>query len=233
MRVSTKSFLLKVTNIQTEVDDYISIYFEKPKDFSFSPGDCFDLLFQTPNFTEGRIFSFSSSPTESELRITFRKGITEYKKKLEISKRGDIFLLNYYGSQYSFFLERPLIFYAGGIGIAVFRSILKMAIDTKSIAHIKLIYINKTDNFPFKNELELWRKKLDLEISYISTQSEGRLDISKIKNIIPDITNANYVHYIAGPPLMVDATVDILGILGISDTTIHTDSFDGYFEEFR
>lgn len=233
MRLTKSSFPLTVKNIQKEIGDYISIFFHKPANFVFQPGDCFDLIFQHPDFQEGRIFSFSSSPTEDDLRITFRKGITEYKKRLEDTKNGDTFLLHFFGSQYSFFTDRPLIFYAGGIGIAVFRSFIKMIFDQNTESSIQLIYINRTELFPFQNELTEWEKLGLVDNHYLITQKKGRLTPDKLNTFIPNITHRKFEHYIAGPPLMVDATTELLEGIGIPSQSIHTDSFDGYLEENR
>lgn len=222
---------LKVVTIQKEVDGCMSIFFQKPFDFNFVPGDCFNLFFKEKDFNDGRIFSFSSAPSEDLLRVTFRKGITEYKKRLEEIIPGDILYLKYFGSHYEFYLDRPLIFYAGGIGITVFRSIIREVIDKGLKPDFTLIYSNRSKDFIFKKELDDWARELTMPIHYITTKIEGRLTSEKITQFVPEVREKKYTHYIVGPPAMVDETSDMLQALGVASTTINTDSFDGYPEE--
>ena len=231
--MSQRSITLEIYEIKKEIDDYFSIYFKKPKNFVYHPGDCFDLIITKDAFREKRIFSFSSSPTERLLQITYRKGISQYKKYLENMTKGDTLELLYFGNQYSFYYEKPLVFFAGGIGITVFKSALQYAIDNKLQPSINLLFINKTDRFPFMNILDEYKKFLNLTIHYYQTSKEGRLTKDKLKEILPSIMDIKYEYYIAGPPLMVDSTSDLLRKFGIDDKTIHTDSFDGYLEETR
>lgn len=223
--------VLNVEKVEEEIDGCESIYFQRPKGFDFVPGDCFNLFFKEKDFSEGRIFSFSSSPTEDLLRVTFRKGITAYKKRLEEIISGDRLYVKSFGSNYEFYLDRPLVFYAGGIGITVFRSIIKKVIDNGLKPDFTLIYSNRSKDFIFKKELDEWAKELTMPIQYIATQNEGRLTMAKIQNFVPDIRDRAYAHYIVGPPMMVDATHDMLLSLGLESKDIFTDSFDGYLEE--
>lgn len=216
--------------MQKDTNEYLSIFFTKPKDFTFLPGGCFDLAFTEKDFHEGRIFSFSSSPTEKLLRVTFKKGITEYKKRLEQVKKGDLLDIYYYGTQYTFHPDRLMVFYAGGIGIAVFRSIIKQLVDMRTSASITLIYSNSTEKFPFRKELDTWKKSLHLSIFYLATQKEGRLTKEKLISYL-DFMDTEYEHYVIGPPSMVDDTREILRTLQVDPKTVHTDSFDGYNEE--
>lgn len=224
-----KMFRLYVAYLQKETDDYISIFLKKPEGFTFHPGSCFDLSFTEKNFHEGRIFSFSSSPTEELLRITFKKGITEYKKRLKNVKKGDTLDIYFYGIQYEFFIDQPMVFYAGGIGISVFRSIIKQIIDKKVKVLIKLIYCSNSQ-FPFKKELDEWGEILQMPIFYLNTKKDGRLDREKLGRFI-DLSKMQYEHYIIGPPSMVDDTRELLRSFRIDQKTVHTDSFDGYNEE--
>lgn len=220
---------LVVKNIRSEGGAYLSIDFQKPLHFSFAVGECFDLAFDLPGFKEGRIFSFSSSPTEEYLSVAFKKGYSDYKHRLEKIKKGDELTIRLLGVQYRFLYGKPMVFFAGGIGITVFRSALKYMLDKDRKAPIVLVYLNRDSKFPFKKELEAWRKTLPLIIHYLETTKEGRLTQEKVKKLISNVKEKS--HYVIGPPLMVDATVETLHSLGVKETNIHTDSFDGYNED--
>jgi ferredoxin-NADP reductase len=218
---------LIIKELRVETDEYQSIIFTKPDNFSFKLGECFSFRF--PGENESKVFSFASSPTESDIIISYKRGVSKFKKKLEVLHVGNAMEVALYGSQFHFNSETPSLFIAGGIGITAFRSIIKFCVDQNVTTALQLIFINKTEIFPFKNELDMFSKQAShLSISYFSTNTHGRLTKELLKKHlmlpIPEV-------YIAGPPLMIDATVDLLKGNNISSSHIHTESFDGYFEE--
>lgn len=222
---------LTVKEIRTETDEYLSVIFVRPDNFSFTAGECMDLRFPDVEFSVFKTFSFASSPTEKELMISFKKGKSEYKKRLENLKKGDMMEMRMYGNMFNFEPEFKSVFFAGGIGIAPFRSMIKFAIDTEGESkEITLIYLNHNNEFPFRNEFKNWQQELEqINIHYISTEKEGRLTKEKIEELVT--FDDETISYIAGPPNMVDATMEILNTLGVNDDKIKTDSFDGYVEQ--
>lgn len=218
---------LLVRNSIHEGDDYFSIVFQKPPDFTFLPGECFNLHIKSEQFQEARIFSFSSSPTEDDLMITYKKGISTYKHYLHLLKTGETVFLEPYGTQYTFNFSQPIVCIAGGIGIAVFRSALKYARDTNVQTPIRLIYVNRGDEFPFRSELEEWGTQLTLSVSYINTLISPRLTRESLSPLLPQ-DHKDQLFYLAGPPAMIDTTEEQLLSLGVKQNAINTDSFDGY-----
>ncbi len=221
--------------------DCLSIYFIKPQGFDFTPGECADLSFEDQS-VYFKTFSFSSSPTEDYLVITFRRGITEYKSRLAKLRIGDVLLMRIYGNTFNYLPEHKAIFIAGGIGITPFRSMLvfeKIQKKQKNYPKypkitkddITLIYLNNNEEFIFKNELNTLQRELNnLKIHYIVTQKEGRLTKEKLEEIVS--FDNDTVSYISGPPGFVDATIEILESMHINNIRIKTDSFDGYLEEY-
>lgn len=144
------------------------------------------------------VFFRSPLPRQKKNYVSpFEREFPNIKKKLEKVKKGDEFSMYLYGSPYDFFLDQPLVFYAGGIGISVFRSILKKILDTKAQTAITLFYSNRTEDFIFKEELDEWAQKLKLTVHYIPTQKVGRLNRDKLQTFIPKITDKKYHHYMS------------------------------------
>lgn len=218
---------LTVLQTRPEGGDYYSILFSKPHNYSFLPGECFDLQFIEKEFTQGRIFSFSSSPTEEHLMVTYKRGVSEYKKRLEQIKPGMDMRLKAFGVQYTFQFDKPLVFIAGGIGMAVFRSAIKYAIDSALQPHITLIYTNRDQFFPYQQDLKEWKNVIPLDIHYRETKKDGRLTEDFLQELGIGQEKKS-LFYLAGPPLMIDATTDLLLTLGIQESQMNTDSFDGY-----
>ena len=171
-----------------------------------------------------RAFTISSSPTEDFLMITTKKGVSKFKKHLASLKTGNTVESSHPAGTFILDESSPAVFIAGGIGITPFRSMIKYAVDQKLSTPITLIYSNSTDDFLFKRKLDEWRKVYaKLELVYTVTSSTGRLTA-----LYPKPYTLNPIYYLAGPPKMVDDFEKILLDLGVDETNIRYDRFDGY-----
>lgn len=225
-----KSSSLEVIELKEESKDCISIILKKPTEFSYQAGDCLDISFSDALQLGKQTYSFASTPQEEEIILTFKKGYSEFKHRLEKLLPGDHIEVLQYGSNFIFDPSRQSVMIAGGVGITPLRSMIKTRLDSKPYVPTVLIYLNKTSDFPFYKELSSWEKKfLSLSIYWIPTDQEGRLTTDKFLKLVGSPVEFDY--YAAGPPLMVDAITEILEGLEIDPEQIHTDSFDGYLEE--
>lgn len=223
---------LIVKELRSEAADCLSIVYERPRAFTFEAGMWMDIRFLSEELSIGRTYSFSSSPTEPDLMITFKKGITKFKKSMERVQPGDVMLITQYGSN-GFRVDRKSksVFIAGGVGIAPFRSMIKEGIDYGDPLNIDLIYMNSTDDFPFRRELEQWQETdRSLRVHYVVSSKEGRLTKDMLRRYLDrsDTTGAKYKYYIAGPPAMVSSFESMLSSLQVEGGSILTDSFTGY-----
>lgn len=217
MSDSDLNIALIVKELKSESTDCLSIVYKKPRGFSFEPGMWMDVRFLSEELSIGRTFSFSSSPTEPDLMITFKKGTTKFKQSMESVEPGDVMLITQYGSN-GLRLDRKYnsVFIAGGVGIAPFRSMIKEGIDYNEDLSIKLIYVNHADDFPFKRELNEWQQTdRSLSVHYIMSGEEGRLTREKLRRYLDrsDITEAKF--YVAGPPGMVSSCESTLWSLQV------------------
>ncbi len=220
---------LIANHIDTDKTGYVSVYFDRPISFDFEAGDWIDIQFEGRQLNGGITYSLSSSPTESELRITFHEGISEFKRALQVIKPGEQLYISQYGNDYGFQLKKnqSSVLIAGGVGIAPFRSMLKQMYDNNDQNDVRLIYLNKDDDFLFKEEFDQWSSRLPkISIVYISTNKINRKMREKmILSVIGDI-NQNF--YISGPPSMVESTEHLLIGRGVQVRDIRIDSFGGY-----
>jgi ferredoxin-NADP reductase len=220
---------LIATRRESEQVGYWSIYFARPMNFVFDAGDWIDIQFDGRHLNGGITYSISSSPTESDIRITFREGISEFKKALQSIQPHERLAISQYGNDYNFQLKknRSSVLIAGGVGIAPFRSMLKEMYDNNDPNTVALLYLNQNENFLFKDELEIWSKRLPgLFIFYISTKEINRKKREKL--ILSLIKNPNQNFYISGPPAMVEANEHLLLDNGVNIRDIRIDSFGGY-----
>ena len=218
-----------VKKLEHEILDYRTVVFDRPAGFVFEAGDWIDIEFYDGPKKGGKTYSISSSPSEADIKITFREGLSELKRTLQAIKPNDRLYISQYGNDYDFQVNRSRssVFIAGGVGIAPFRSMLKEMVDSHATNEVLLIYLNGNDNFLFKNELEQWATQLPhLSIAYINTKDINRMKREKIIHTLIKDVNQNF--YISGPPAMVEANEHLLIDMGVQIRNIRIDSFGGY-----
>lgn len=131
--------------------------------------------------------------------------------------------------------SRPLVFVAGGIGITVFRSMLRYIREERLPYRVMLIYSNRDrESTPFLDELrELERKVPDLRLILTMTQDPGwngetrKVDARFFSDYLGDDLNA-FTFLVAGPPGMAEAVQKALEGSGVDDENVRVDRFSGY-----
>lgn len=219
-----------ITNrIEADLPGYWSVYFDRPAFFDFEAGDWIDIQFEGRDLKGGITYSISSSPLEDDICITFKEGISEFKKALQSIKPGERLYISQYGNDYDFQLKKNQsnVLIAGGVGIAPFRSMLKEVFDNKDKNEITLIYLHQTKDFLFKDELDVWAKdRPNVSITYIITKEINRK--KREKHILSLIKNPHQNFYISGPSGMVESSEHLLIDNGVNIRDIRIDSFGGY-----
>lgn len=220
----------RIKNIKKEANNTFSLILEKDKNFTFYPGQYLDIELPVKDpIGKTRILSISSSPSEDFIMLTYKTGITPFKKRLQTLKAGSLISSSHPAGTVVIDDSSPLVLMPGGIGIAPHRSMIKWAVDRKLNLPITLIYSNSDEDFIFKKELDLWVKQYPkLTIHYIVTSKNGHLTKDKLYSMLPTTNYQLQIYYLAGPPKMVDDFEAILLKLGIDPTSIRTDRFDGY-----
>jgi ferredoxin-NADP reductase len=226
-----KNTNIPLTVMRTEMidDTTMSVFFARPIGFEYEAGDWMDVNFRTGNPKGGISYSFSSSPTESALAITFKVGLSPFKKALQAVGSGDEMFIGQYGNDYNFHLNenRSSVLIAGGIGIAPFRSMLKDMADSQSKNSVQLLYLNKGPSYVFALEIDAWNNQLsNLAVEYIDTQELNRKKREKM--LLETISKTADHYFIAGPEGMVESTEHLLIDAGIDVSDIRIDSFGGY-----
>jgi ferredoxin-NADP reductase len=131
--------------------------------------------------------------------------------------------------------SRPLVFVAGGIGITVFRSMLRY-IREEGLSHrITLVYSNRDrESTAFLDELEELEKEIpNLRLVFTMTQDPGwdgetrRIDSEFFKDYLGEDLN-QYTFLVAGPPAMVEGVVDALAKAAVKDDNVIAERYSGY-----
>lgn len=228
---------LSVIQIKKETPTIFSVYFKPETKINFRPGQY--LLVELPVTDpkgNDRSFSIASSPTEDDIIISTRQTNSIFKKKFESLKKGE--LVEARGPYGSFTLDesKPAVMLSGGIGITPLRCMVKYTTDKKLATKITLFYANRNpEEIAFKKDLDEWQKEnKNLKVVYTVNESgnenwtglTGYVDEKMIKNNVK-ITK-DTLFYICGPPVMVDAMVNLLKNMKIDDARIRIEHFTGY-----
>jgi ferredoxin-NADP reductase len=212
--------------------DVVSFIFEPEKPIKWQPGQYMHYLLPHDNEDDRgheRWFTDSAAPSENHIMISTRinnERRSSFKNALNNLKLGQTIEAD--GPEGDFVindLSRNYLLIAGGIGITPFRSILKEAYEKGQKIKATLLYANRNQDIPFKDELDKFaRSNESLKIEYI-TQPD-RITPELLKKWIDKIDNP-YI-YISGPePMVKDFEKQVLQ-LGVDKQNVKIDDFPGY-----
>ena len=217
--------LLVQANAQ-ETGTYRSIYFRRPRDFAFVPGDWIELAQPGRDVAGGNVYSLSSSPEEPELRITFREGASPFKRLLGALVPGEVLTLLEYGNDHDFRIRehRSSVLIAGGVGVTPFRSMMRQAADDGLPNDVRLIYFNSSPDFLFAEEFRTWSDSVaGFDADLINTRETSRKARERLLRELPH--SGEHRYYVSGPTSMVQSTRETLTSVGVLKSSIKVDDF--------
>lgn len=212
------------------------------EELDFRPGQYFWVELLDPPYQDERgsrrHISAVTSPTErgviglcTRLRESaFKRSLAELPVGAEVDveqPKGDFVLPEN--------ASRPLVFVAGGIGITVFRSMLRYIAEEDLPHRVTLIYSNRDrESTPFLEELsELERARANVDV--VLTMTEDASWNGETRRIGPELLRdhladdlPSYAYLVAGPPAMVDAAVGTLHAAEVPEDRVLADRFSGY-----
>jgi ferredoxin-NADP reductase len=130
---------------------------------------------------------------------------------------------------------RPLVFVAGGIGITVFRSMLRYIAEVHLPDRVTLIYSNRDrESTAFLQELlDLERELEGFRLVLTMTEDSGwegesrRIDAQFFDEYLEGDLN-QYTFLVAGPPAMTEAMGKALGEAGVKEENVIGSGYTGY-----
>jgi ferredoxin-NADP reductase len=131
--------------------------------------------------------------------------------------------------------SRPYVFVAGGIGITVFRSMLRYIREERLPYRVTLIYSNRDrESTAFLDELqELERELPDFRLVLTMTEDPGwtgetrMVDAEFFKDYLGEDLNG-FTFLVAGPPAMVEGMQQALAEAGVDEENVIAERFSGY-----
>jgi ferredoxin-NADP reductase len=212
------------------------------EEVDFQPGQYFWVTLLDPPYDDEkgpkRHISVVTSPTErGVLGLATRIRDSAFKRSLaELPEGAEVEVEQPKGS---FVLpeetDRLCVFIAGGIGITVFRSMLRYIAD-KGLPHrVTLVYSNRDrESTAFYDELrELEAANPNLEVVFTMTEDPGwegetrRIDADMLRDHLGEELDS-YTYLVAGPPAMVDGVAEALQGAGIPEDQVQPARFSGY-----
>ena len=184
-----------------------------------------------------RHISLVTSPTDRPLvGLATRLRDSAFKRTLAELEVGDEVLVE--EPKGSFLLpedtDADYVFVAGGIGITVFRSMLRYIADRDLPYTVTLCYSNRDrESAAFLDELEELERRIEgLRVVLTFTEDEGwdgesrRIDAAMLEDHVGALDEKHFL--VAGPPAMTEAVVDALHAAGLPEDRVVAGKFSGY-----
>lgn len=211
-----------------------SVELENRADLSFLPGQYVNI--RVPGTDQTRSYSFSSGPSEPRLSFLVRnvpQGVMS-RWLCDTAKVGDS--IEFRGPLGGFYLraiERPVLFLAGGTGLAPFLSMLdKIVADGGSPYPIHMILgVNTDEDLVGIDRLESYARRLP-NFTYACTVASPDSSHPN-KGYVTHHISASQLNdgdadvYLCGPPPMVDAVRNFLSAEGLTPRNFYYEKFAG------
>jgi ferredoxin-NADP reductase len=212
------------------------------EDVEFEPGQYFFVTLLDPPYDDDRgprrHITVVTSPNErGVLGLATRLRDSAFKKSLQELPIGTEVEVEPPKGKFTLpeDVSGPLVFVAGGIGITVFRVMLRY-IDEESLPYsVTLLFSNRNGaEAAFLDELrELERRISGFRLVLTMTDDpewEGErrhMDAQFFRDHVGDLLG-EATFMVAGPPAMVDAMKEALAEAGVGEDRVRADSFSGY-----
>ncbi|HEY0121300.1 MAG TPA: benzoate 1,2-dioxygenase electron transfer component BenC [Rhizobium sp.] len=197
---------------------------------AFLPGQYVNI--DVPGSGQHRSYSFSSAPGEQRIGFLIKKipdGVMS--TWLERAAAGEkLELTGPLGSFYLREVKRPLLFLAGGTGLAPFLSMLEVLARTNSTQPVHLIYgVTRDLDLVLVEEIEAYASRLP-NFSYATVVAEQASSHPRkgwvTQHMPPEALNGGDVDvYLCGPPPMVDAVRRYFDENGVTPNSFHYEKF--------
>lgn len=208
---------------------------------TFKPGQYFFVTLPEVGHQDDRglrrHFSVVTSPQDKVVGLATRMRDSAFKRTLrELPSGTEVEVEQPKGS---FVLPddtaRPLVFIAGGIGITVFRSMLRYIREEALPYRVTLIYSNRDhESAAFLDELrELEREISDFRLILTMTQDPGwdgetrKVDAQFVKDYLRETLDQS-TFLVAGPPPMVAGVQGALEAAAVPEENVIAEGYSGY-----
>lgn len=234
---------MRVVDVRRETDACLSLAFEQPEGFTFSPGQYLTLRAVVDGVELRRSYSICTAPGDGELRVAVKQvpggAFSSY---VESSvKVGDVMDVTGPDGRFTPAPDpaehRHLVGIAAGSGITPVLGIVRHVLATEPTARVTVVYGNRTvDSIVFRDDLAdlkdrylgrlrvvhvLSREGMDLPLH------TGRIDGAKIDELMRGVLSADDIDevFVCGPQEMSVAVRGALLAAGVDAHRVHVELF--------
>lgn len=224
--------------------EVLYLEFERPAGYTFAAGQWCFLELPEGGFADERglrrHLSITSAPAEDHLGFATKISDSAFKQTLAALQPGARIQVEAPKGKLSLPADPalPVCFLAGGIGITPFRSLAMHSVRAATGHAITLLYSSRTpEEAVFLEEFqELAAQGGRFRFAATMTRMEasgqpwegrrGRMNSQVIREEFPEWQQGAF--YVAGPPNMVGATLELLAELGVPEARVSVEKFVGY-----
>lgn len=218
-----------------EAADIKTIRIARPDGFDFEAGQFIAVRVRLDGKDFSRCYSVSSAPdVKGYLEISVkRQGLvsnalhTMARPGALLSVRSPSGAFKYPSGD-----DRPIVLFAGGVGITPLLSMLRHAVHTEPARPVTLIYSARSeDAFAFREEVDgLARRHPQIRVHLASSAAlqpgvyPGRIDEALVSATVPEI--AHSICFICGPKPMIEQVKALLVRLAVPPAEIRHEAFE-------
>ncbi|MGF6177267.1 benzoate 1,2-dioxygenase electron transfer component BenC [Ensifer sp. 4252] len=229
-KTGQQSFAATVARVSPHNDAAIVLELDVDAAPAFLPGQYANI--DVPGSGQNRSYSFSTAPGEGGIGFLIKKipgGLmSSWLERAEVGTT--LQLTGPLGSFYLRDVQRPLLFLAGGTGLAPFLSMLEVLARENATQRIHLIYgVTRDLDLVLVDEIEAYTKRL-ANFSFATVVAEEASNHQRkgwvTQHMPAEVLNGGDVDvYLCGPPPMVDAVRRHFDDHGVKPASFHYEKF--------
>ncbi|WP_346830945.1 benzoate 1,2-dioxygenase electron transfer component BenC [Pseudomonas abietaniphila] len=229
-KTGTSQFAATVHAITRHADAALEVSFELDQAPVFLPGQYVNI--EVPGSGQTRSYSFSSLPGQKHASFLIKQvpgGLIS--KWLERALPADqVTMTGPLGSFYLREVKRPLLFLAGGTGLAPFLAMLEVLAERGESQRVSLIYgVTRDQDLVMVNTLQTFAARLP-NFSFVTCVADPASAHPQkgyvTQHMAAEVLNEGDVDvYLCGPPPMVDAVRQHFKDQGVTPVSFHYEKF--------
>lgn len=229
-KTGTTKFAATVAEVKRHADAALEISFELDQAPVFLPGQYVNI--EVPGSGQTRSYSFSSRPGEKTASFLIKHVpgglMSSWLERAELNEQ--VAMTGPLGSFYLREVNRPLLFLAGGTGLAPFLSMLEVLAENNESQQVSLIYgVTRDQDLVMVSELEAFASRLP-NFRFVTCVADPATTHPRQGYVTQHMTaedlNAGEVDaYLCGPPPMVDAVRKYFKDEGVTPVSFHYEKF--------
>jgi ring-1,2-phenylacetyl-CoA epoxidase subunit PaaE len=237
-------YKLKVSKIEKETADAITIFFENPESgaIPYKPGQFLTLIIPVDGEKIRRSYSLCSVPVlHSQMAVTVKRvkdgKLSNYLNDslkagdtIDVMEPSGVFTTHFDQAN-----DRNVYLVGGGSGITPLISILRSVLEYEPNSRVSLIYANRNlQSIIFKDKLEALEEEFQdrLKITHILEEApegwtgyRGMVNEEIFNEILDQGVEKGLEFFLCGPSPMMDKVVEILEGRGMDKKKIHRENF--------